>query len=405
MVTAQRREENLQKIPLTVTAIGGETLTSRNLQQVSELGTIVPGLTLPRGSGVLQPFLRGIGNLSSASGNESSVALYIDGVFYSRLSIAAFSLASVQRVEVLKGPQGTLFGRNSSAGVIQIVTKDPSHDTAVAGSLGYGNLATLDGSFYATTGLSDKVAVDLAVSGRWQRHGYGINVVTGNRTGFEDFISARSKLLFEPNNDTRVTLAGFYNANWGSMQGNTYPGTFQGYESLPFAPVPIPPQSFYNQRADIDSLTKGEMWGLTLRAEHELDFAKLTSISAYSRTYTSVYVDGDYCERPDSLAEYGGPVRLFTQELQLSSTGSSALEWVAGLYYYNSNAGYDRIRFSSESGNAIPSSIQPGGGAGSICTRPCLYLDAEGKIICRLRPSHLRASAKFQAYRWTALYP
>lgn len=361
VVTAQRRAESLQKVPVSVTAIGGEGLAARNLQQVSELGTIVPGLNIPKGSGVLQPFLRGIGNLTTAAGNESSVALYIDGVFYSRLSIAAFALANVDRVEVLKGPQGTLFGRNSSGGVIQVITKDPSHSPAMEASLGYGNLATLEGKFYGTTGLTDKVAVDLAVSGRWQRHGYGINEVTGNRAGFEDYISARSKLLFEPSDETRITFSGFYAANWGSMQGNAYPGTFTGYESLPFASAPIAPVSFYNQRQDLDSLTRGELWGATLRAEHDFDFARLTSISAYSRTYTSVYVDGDYTPRPDSSAEYGGPTSLFTQELQLSSIDSGPLEWVAGLYYYHSVSEYDVIRFKSQSGNTIPPEIQAGG--------------------------------------------
>src|ERR1700730_4702770 len=211
VVTAQKREQSLQRIPISVTAVTGDSLQARVLTDASSFAETTSGLQLGQGTaGVVVPFLRGVGTSATNLGAESSVAVYADGVYFSRLPAGFFSLNNVERVEVLKGPQGTLFGRNSSAGVIQIITKDPSHTPMVKGSVSYGDYNTVDASAYATTGLGDEAAADVSLSFRNQGDGYGRNITTGSRANYNDDVTVRSKLIIESQDATRITLAGYY---------------------------------------------------------------------------------------------------------------------------------------------------------------------------------------------------
>ena len=284
IVTAQRRAENLQKVPIAITAFSAAALQARGLREITDLTAATPGLQIGNQNGLVQPFLRGIGNPASSVGNESSVAVYIDGVYYTTLASGFFSLPNVDRVEILKGPQGTLFGRNSSGGVIQLVTKDPSHDTSVRGSLQHGNYATTEGNLYATTGLGEKAAIDLSISGRRQAHGYGRSTTTGHRHSYSDNFSARSKLLFQPTDGTRITLTGLYGYSKASIQGNFFPGTTQG----PLTPPAyiVPKSGFYDTNDGQDSYTRFSQEGMTLKIEQDLSFAQLASTTAsHSRAY------------------------------------------------------------------------------------------------------------------------
>lgn len=333
LVTAQRRSENLQKVPIAVSAVSGQELQNRGITQVAELGASIPAMDISKGSGVLTPFLRGIGNSSYTIGNESSVAVYVDGVFYSRLPTSLFSLANVERVEVLKGPQGTLFGRNASGGVIQIITKDPSHTTSGRAGISYGRFNTFEGYAYATTGLSDTVAADISIAGRHMGDGWGKNVTTGGRSFFEDYFIAKSKILFEPNDTAKFTLNAFYGWNKGSTAANHYPGTTQGYSSPP-RDIPTPPLSFWDSDLDYKNFARIAMWGVDFHAAFDLDFATLTSITNYNKSHGYQPSDTEFTSRPDAIADAYPGVKLLTQELQLASNSGSNVNWVAGAYYY-----------------------------------------------------------------------
>ncbi|MFL6722662.1 MAG: TonB-dependent receptor [Sphingomicrobium sp.] len=361
VVTAQRRSEDIRDVPISVTAISGDALQARGIEQLSDLYKVTSGLVIGRAAGVLQPFLRGIGNPATANGNESSVAVYVDEVFFSRLPTAAFSLGNIERVEILKGPQGTLFGRNASAGVIQIITRDPSHTPGINGTVSVASYETLEGNSYATTGISDTLALDFAVAGRWQADGYGRNIITGTRNSYEDYASGKMKLLWEPSAFTTIRTSLMRAWNKLSVEGNTYPGTTAGYESLPLPAVPFTTIGFYDTRFDTDSYAKADVTAASVKIDQELPFATLTSISAWSRTDVRGIVDLDFSERPDAIFRYRGHISLWTQELKLSSAARAPVNWVAGLYYYNSLSTYDHISFRSPSGLALPPSVQPGG--------------------------------------------
>ena len=296
-------------------------------------------------NGVILPFLRGIGNASNTVGNEASVAVYADGVYFTRLPVGFFSLANVERVEVIEGPQGTLFGRNSSGGVIHIVTRDPSYSPVQQGTLSYGNRETLEGSLYASTGLSEKAALDISVNGRNQGEGWGTNLPTGNRAGFNDNFLVRSKLLLEPSEAFKITATGFYGYTKSGTGGNVFPGKTQGYTTAPYQQLgPLP--GFYDQRNDLDQYAISNSWGGSLRGELELGFANLASISAYSEVKERTLFDADSTARPDFTFYLGSTTAQFTQEFQLGSRAGSDLNWIAGLFFYDAVSKYTRIEAS-----------------------------------------------------------
>jgi iron complex outermembrane receptor protein len=343
VVTAQKRSENIQKVPLAVTAFSSEALQTRAITNVTEIATLTPGLSLNPNAGAILPILRGIGNPSNAVGNESSVAVYVDGVYYSRLPAGFFSLDNIERVEVLKGPQGTLFGRNSSGGVIQLVTSDPSSTTKVKGRIGYGSFNTLQGGLYATTGLAENLSVDVAVSGVKQKDGWGKNLATGKRVGYQDNFTARSKLLWEPSSDTRVLLSAFYAYSLDSQLGNTYPGTIAGYLSPPFDARTN--AGFYNTNQDVDSSQKYNGAGGSLRIEQSFGAVRFTSTTGYLNVKEHGIVDLDYGPRPDARADFFGKTEQFTQEFQIGNRDPQPLTWIVGLFYYNTLSSYHPLRF------------------------------------------------------------
>ena len=345
IVTAQKREQSLQKVPISITAIGADDLEARGLSNVKELQVAVPGLQIPELSGIVMPFIRGVGSATNLLSNESSVAVYLDGVYHARLPSGMLDLSNMERVEVLKGPQGTLFGRNSTGGVINIVTSDPTFEPQVKGSLGYGRFEAIQGRIYGSTGLSETVAVDLAVSGKTDQ-GFGTVLETGGRYGFQDQVLVRSKLLFEPSEATKVSVSGFY--SWTQQDGNKgfFPGTTVGTFSEPHVIVTDDGLDFHDNLVAVDDVRQKD-WGVSLRAEQDLSFARLTSITAYTHTSEAVKYDIDRTERDDFNINTRGFSRVFTQELQLANLPGGKLDWVLGAFYYNNFARYTEESFIS----------------------------------------------------------
>ena len=148
VVTSQRRAENLQTIPLSVTAATASELLNEGVTDTASLSLAVPGLSYTLGGNSAEPFIRGVGTTIVSVGNEASVATYVDDVYISSINAQLFELANIDRIEVMKGPQGTLFGRNATGGVIQVITKAPSFTPSADIHVGYGNYDTTSGSFY-----------------------------------------------------------------------------------------------------------------------------------------------------------------------------------------------------------------------------------------------------------------
>lgn len=344
VVTAQRRSQNLQRVPISVAAISGAALETRGIEAVTDLGTSISGLTFQRINGIVLPFLRGVGNTGNAAGNEPSVATYVDGVYYPRAISSFFDLKNIERVEVLKGPQGTLFGRNSTGGVINVITRDPSHDFSLAASGEYGRFNFLQGDAYVTGGLTDNLAMDLSVSAKTS-DGFGRNIATGGRYGYEDSVLVRGKVLWEPGPDTRIVASAFYSGSKQSSQRASFPG-FPSKSFLTGTILRPESISFYDGTDDAGSRDIFKVFGGTLRIEQNLHFAKLISISAYTKSDENSIYDVDFLPQNDAVAQGIGPVKVFTQEVQLVNAPSSPFDWIVGAYYYNNKTAYSSLTFT-----------------------------------------------------------
>lgn len=346
IVTAQKRSQKLQDVPVAVSAVDGAALASANISNVADLGRLVPSLSVFATSGGVQPFLRGIGNPGSLVGNETSNAVYIDGVYLVRVPPTLLQLNSIERVEVLKGPQGTLFGRNASGGLLHVVTRDPSDRPTLEASVGYDNFQTFRGNLYASTGITDNLAIDVSGLIIDQAEGWGKNVATGDDWGRETTKAVRTKLRWAPGSGTTITLSADYNkSNNDFLAHSQYLfGVPRGYELPPYGVQPE--LGFYDIEADDAPAYKSEDWGVSGRIEQELSFATVTSTTAYREHKSFIAFDSDFSRQHFLRAELNGRVEQFSQEIQLASNPGSAFDWLVGAYYLHSKAGYLPTRFT-----------------------------------------------------------
>ena len=206
VVTAQRREEKAKDVPIALTTITAEALGQGDVQQLSDISKLTPALRFDNYGGFVQPTIRGVGTAVSASGAGSNVGIYIDGFYAPNPLSADFQLLSVESVTVLKGPQGTLFGRNSTGGAIQVTTSDPSHDAHGVAEVSYGRFNSQKDQAYVTGGLSDTIAVDL--TGLYRKgNGYIRNITTGNaKDGAYEAWSVRAGLKLDVSDSASFLL-------------------------------------------------------------------------------------------------------------------------------------------------------------------------------------------------------
>lgn len=345
IVTAQRRGQNLQDVPLSVAAFSGENLEATGVKQVGELARVDPALNINQGSGVVTPFLRGVGNPSaSVTGNEASVPVYIDEVYYTRLSPAYLNLANIERVEVLKGPQGTLFGRNSSGGLIHIITPEPGDRTEVRMQFGAANYETFTGQLYAAGPITDNLAVSLSATGRIQRDGWGTNLFDGQDVLKDNFSSFRAKLVYTPGPSTKITLSGFYVRQLSDVGLTTdrLRGTVGGTPPFYGTPEPLPPQAyFYDTNNNVRGYARHRGGGGSAKISQKLGPVELVSITAY-RTAKDLYrSEGDFSYRDFLNYDLNQVDNQFTQEFQVKSGAGSPIDFIVGAYYLYSKQGYN----------------------------------------------------------------
>ncbi len=334
IVTAQRREQPVQTVPITVSVLSASTLESAGVEDTVALTTLVPGLVISRSIGAAIPFIRGIGNPSGSAGDEGATAVYVDDVYIPNLFSQIFSLNNIERVEVLKGPQGTLFGRNAAAGAIQVITRTPSFTPSADIRVGYGNYDTVSGSFYATAPITENLAADIAVMASNQDDSWGRNVNTGEPVYSGNDISLRTKFLWSPTDETTVTLGADY------FKRNDDLGAVLRPMALAFDKATNPPADFYDIDSDIDSSNKIKTGGVNLKIEQDFDWARLVSVSSYRFLRGEELQDFDFS--PSNLVTLAlNPTDdSYTQEFRLLSQSSSPFQWVLGAFYLNGEAGF-----------------------------------------------------------------
>lgn len=342
IVTAQKRAENLQKVPIVITAVSGAQLTTAGITQLSNLNTLVPGLNTRTTAGSYNPAIRGVSTSSNVV--ENPVALYVDGVYLPQQREGARDLPDVAQIAVLKGPQGTLFGRNATGGVIQITTRRPTKDFHFQATAGIDNYATLRGGAFVSGGLASTLTGSFSADFAEQGNGYGTNLTTGGDTfRLLHSLSLRGKLLWAPDSKTDITLIGDY------LDRKDRAYSFIPYPGTAFVnPLPGPLPSVYDTYSAIDSFTAFRGGGVSLEVDRDLGFAKLVSITSYREGDTSYLFEDEPTGRPTftvGINSGNGPNKDFTEEVQLISKGASRLTYTAGVFYfYNRYSNYPITR-------------------------------------------------------------
>jgi iron complex outermembrane receptor protein len=337
VVTAQRRSERLQDVPVAVTAISAAMLDSKGIDDPTKLAVVTPGLTYPTSAASASPRIRGIGSAISIGGNENSVATYIDGVYIASSAGSILSLSNVSQVSVLKGPQGTLFGRNATGGLIQITTSDPSDIFSGRVEATIGNRDTYGGKAYVTGGLAENLAADFAVYFNDQQDGFGKNLTTGKDVGYSKNLTLRSKVKLSAGPNTTFTIAGDY-----SRIDTGQPAGHPVYGSLPSTGVRFTGGAF-DSIAGFDPSSRFRGGGGSLTAKQDLGELSLVSITAYRRSRFRTRFDVDRLPIFVNNGDVTVADHQFSQELQLTSPQQGKLRWVLGGYYFKGSGAYDPL--------------------------------------------------------------
>ncbi|MEY2920223.1 MAG: hypothetical protein RL261_1528, partial [Pseudomonadota bacterium] len=335
-VTARRREESMQDVPIALSAFSAERIQNAGAPDITWLQQSTPNLTLQvaRGSNsTLIAFIRGIGQQDPLWGFEPGVGLYVDDVYVARPQGAVLDIYDIQRLEVLRGPQGTLYGRNTIGGAIKYVTKSLGNDAYLDTKLTFGNYAQHDFLASGVLPLSDTLSIG-ASAAIYRRDGYGQNQFTGTQNHYAKSVDAfRMSAEWNPTDSLSFRLAGDYvEDNSPAKHGHREaPGL-----GLAAGEVVLP--DVYDTRAGIgdDNLVRNQ--GISLTAAWELtDAITLKSITAYRDGKTNTLIDFDTSPKPalDVPGQYEDDQT--TQELQFLYEGER-LHGVAGLYYLDAHA-------------------------------------------------------------------
>jgi len=340
IVTATKREQTLQETPVAVSVVSAEDIERAEIQDLNDLQTLVPSLAVRQGqtSGNTTFFIRGFGNGQNAIGLEPSVGVFIDGVYRSRSAAAISDLPNLERVEVLRGPQSTLFGKNASAGVISVTTRKPQFEFggAVEASIGNYDLRRFDA--YVTGPLTPNLAA--ALSGNYNRRdGFFEDLGTGADYNQRDRWGVRGDILWKPSADISFRLIADYDKIDELCCGatNLVEGpTGANIRAIGGRVVSEDPFS-YNVFYDVAPANKIENAGVSLQGDFNLGFAALTSITAFRSNTNDSNFDADVTD----LSLFGAvsqqsEIETFTQEIRLQSTGKGNLiDWTVGGYYFD----------------------------------------------------------------------
>ena len=348
VVTARRRTETVQKVPIAISVIGGTALAETGTYNVSRLTQLQPSLqfysTNPRNSAAN---IRGLGAPFGLTndGIEQGVGIYVDQVYYSRIASATFDFTDTERIEVLRGPQGTLYGKNTTAGAINVTTRKPSFTPEARVELTGGNLDFFQGKASVSGPLvDDKVAIRLSTSVTTRR-GTIYNVRQDEYQNSQDNLSLRSQILWKASPSLDLTLFADYNrqnpnccVQYYARTGATQRPVIRQYAALAAAQgYAVPSTNAFDRVTDVDTdlRAKQELGGLSLLANWDLGGATLTSVSAWRFWNWDPSNDRDFIGLPvTTVSANPSQQRQVSQELRIASNGDRAIDYVGGLFYF-----------------------------------------------------------------------
>jgi iron complex outermembrane receptor protein len=343
IVTAQKREQNLQDVPVGVSLLSGTAMAEAQLKNAAELATLIPTLNVQASSGPSTSSfnIRGIGTQTFSPGVDPSVSTMLDGVVMGRSGMAFLDLVDVERVEVLRGPQGTLYGKNASGGVVHIITMDPTPEfggTAAATAIEDGEYR-VDGSVAGP--ITDTLGYRLTGFGV-DDDGYSKNYYNDQKVNDNEAWNVRGKLLWEPAEDLEFMLASDYSKSDCDCTAlsvrDILPGPDQQRLLQEQLPV-VPSKDNQDVNNDQDTFTHIRSGGVSLTTNWDVEGYVLTSITAYREWQSESIVDFDNSpENPLSLSFPSPPKtdqNQFSQELRLASPPTEWGSYVIGAFYFD----------------------------------------------------------------------
>jgi iron complex outermembrane receptor protein len=332
VVTAERREKPLESLPMSADVALGEDLDASGVTSTPDLPFRVPAMVFTTRGPLGQPYIRGVGSDLDSPAADASIATFVDGVYQARAAAATQDFYDVERIEVLKGPQGTLFGRNSTGGAIRVFTKEPQDEFEVGGDFGYGNFDALRIRGFLNAPLRED-AVFARVSALVKlRDGFSENLFSGRGLDDEGIWALRAKLRLLPAQDVSLLLSGDYSLEQSARF--LAPKLVEPLDSSPAyrmgGTVPADPREVLNDtRNDLDA----EKWGVAGRLDWDLDAFSIRSLSAFRETDVGGSFDLDATEIPFVTNVPNEDSKVFTQEIELTSSGDGALQWLGGAFY------------------------------------------------------------------------
>ncbi|MFT3931004.1 MAG: TonB-dependent receptor [Spongiibacteraceae bacterium] len=352
IVTARFREENIQDVPASISVLSGDKLEATGTASFDQLIKLQPSVQYissnPRNTAVT---IRGLGSVIGLTndGIEPGVGIYVDGVFFARPGSAATDLLDIDRIEVLRGPQGTLFGKNTTAGALNILTNAPSFDDKLKLETSLGNLGFRQFKASVNGGLVDDVVAGRLSYGETRRDGNIHNVTTGEDQNDIKNKAVRGQLLIKPADSVNVRLSADYSkidpdsaqtqvfVRYGATQrsaASQFPALAAAFNYAPASTNP------YDRLADVNSPLEAKqiLKGISATVDWDLGDVTLTSITAKRKWDWTPQNDRDYTALSiRTKSNNNSEQDQKSQELRLTSNGDNALDWIVGLYWFNQN--------------------------------------------------------------------
>lgn len=360
-VVAQRVERDLQDVPVSVSALGGAYLEDASISSIDDVAMHVPGLSMGRFNPAQpQIFIRGIGSTDQSASGDPSVGVFVDGVYISRPGAVDLDFFDLERIEVLRGPQGTLYGKNVVGGAIHYVTRAPSDQFDSRAQVTIGNYNRTDFKGLVEGPLSQNVNGKLTLN-HSERDGYATSATTGGDLSDENSTAFRSQLHFLPTDELdvllsfdhkRARLAGT-NRNCIGEQFIFFPWFAPG---SPFAPSPCSEDPYTSEKT-VDGFTDTDVWGLSATVNYDLGWADLVSITSYRRSDIDLQDDFSGSDAPLVVRNVIDESRQWAQEFRLTGGNPGGFSWLAGYYYLFADT--YRLENNDFSGNDLPLGLPP----------------------------------------------
>src|SRR4029078_675678 len=362
VITSRRRREVLQDVPIPISVIGGKQIEDAGAFNVNRVKEFVPSVQLytsnPRNTGIN---IRGLGSPFGLTndGLDPGVGFYVDGVYYARPAAATFDFVDVERIEVLRGPQGTLFGKNTAQGAFNITTRKPSFRPGAALEVSYGNYGYIQAKASATGPLGKKVAARFSFSGT-HRDGEISHVSTGKKVNDLNNVGARAQFLYKPTDNTTITLAGDINRQRPDGYAQVVAGVVQTQRAayrqfnaiISDLNYTLPSLNAYDRVIDHDTSCRSgnDLGGAYLNVDMKMGPGTLTSTTAWRYWNWDPSNDRDFTGlKALSKSQNPSRQRHWSQEVRYAGEISTRVSGVVGLFLIDQEV---KINGLEESGNA-----------------------------------------------------